>query len=457
MAELITKAPGPAGSFALGVLPALRRDPLRFVVKAARAYGDVVRFRLGPKNLFLLNHPSLVEHVLLGNAQNYRKSQFYERLKPLFGEGLIVSEGAEWRSQRSAAAPAFCTESLKRIAGQCTELTSQLLDRLEACAAAGTPVDVSVEMMRLTLGVVLAGLFTTRLNERDGDELFHAITVVLRAAEHRIWSVNPFVGVVPTAGNRRYHRALSTLDRFVYRIITEHRVHPERYDDLLSMMMAARHSETKQPYADKQLRDQIVFMILAGHETTASALAWTWYLLSSHPEVARRLSQEHAGQPDGPPEFEDLAGLPYTQMVFEEAMRLYPPAWTISRTALEADELGGYAVPKGTSVMVCPYVVHRDERFWRNPEAFDPERFKPEAAKARPRFAYFPFSGGPRACIGSRFAMTEAKIILAMVSRRFSLHLVPGQAIEVEPMISLRPRHGLFMTPYRTGPLRQAA
>ncbi len=457
MVELITKAPGPAGSFGLGVLPALRRDPLRFAVKAARAYGDVVRFRLGPKNLFLLNHPSLVEHVLLGNAQNYRKSEFYERLKPLFGEGLIVSEGAEWRNQRGAAAPAFHTESLTRIAYQCTELTSQMLDRWEDRAATVTPVDVSAEMMRLTLGVVLAGLFSMKLNERDEDELFQAITIVLRAAEHRIWSVNPFVGVVPTADNRSFQRALNTLDRFVYRIIAEHRAHPERYDDLLSMMMRARHSGTKRPYTDKQLRDQIIFMILAGHETTASALAWTWYLLSSHPEVARRLSQEHADRPDGPPEFEDLAGMPYTQMVFEEAMRLYPPAWTISRTALGPDEFGGYAVPKGTSVMICPYVVHRDERFWPNPEAFDPERFKPDAAKARPRFSYFPFSGGPRACIGSRFAMIEAKIVLAMVSRRFTLHLVPGQTIEVEPMISLRPRHGLFMTPYRASSLRRAA
>lgn len=456
MPKSLKNVAGPRGIPGLGVLPRIKKDPLGLVMSAATDFGDIVKLRLGPKELFLLNHPSLVEQVLRTNADKYQKSRFYDRLKPIFGEGLIVAEGMEWRNQRTAAAPAFATTGLKEIAVRCVELTHTMLERWEKFAAQERPIDVAAEMMRLTLGVVLAGLFSKTVSETESEELYDAISVVLRGAERRIWALAPIPDFMPTTNERRFRGALATLDRFIYRIIDErHRQQPG--NDFLGFMMQARHSETQATYTDKQLRDQMMFMILAGHETTASALAWTWYLLSTHPGVAERLHLENTQVLRGDPRYEDLADLGYTQMVFEEAMRLYPPAWTISRTAVEADELDGHLVPAGTSVMLCPYVLHRDGRFWENPEAFDPERFRPEKADTRPRFAYFPFSGGPRACIGSRFALIEAKIVIAMVAQRFDLRLVPGQTVEIEPMISLRPRHGLYMTLSRSTAPRIAA
>ncbi len=277
--------------------------------------------------------------------------------------------------------------------------------------------------------------------------MYANLKVVLREVENRVWAMTPIREHVPTRANREFKRALAALNSVVYTLIETRRRDPEPPQDLLSMLFAAYDDPERREESNKELRDLVMSVILAGHETTANALTWSWYLLSKNPTVGRRVRQEVATVLGGrTPTIHDLKDLKYTQMVFEETLRLYPPVWTFSRTALGDDRLGSTPIPKGPTGMLCAYAVHRNPKFWDNPEGFDPERFAPERAEGRPPFAYFPFGGGPRLCIGHRFAMMEGVLVMAMVAQRYRLELVPGYKVEPEPMITLRPRNGLKMT-----------
>ena len=427
----------------LGDLPAIRRDALGLLSRAARA-GDIVRLRLG-QDVYLLNHPDHVQRVLHDNHGNYRKNYFYARMKPLVGEGLLTSEGGAWRRRRRLAQPAFHRERLAAFAGIMAEHTAAMLDRWSVPAVRNEPLDVFAEMTRLTLTVVGHSLFGFDLLGQ-ADEAGPAATEALRITNDRVFSLVYLPPSIPTPLNTRFARSLRVLDRVVNEVIAARRSEPKR-PDLLGMLMEARDVETGEGLSDQELRDEVMTMMLAGHETTANALSWAFHLLSGAPSVDRRLHLEAGSVLDGGvPTLDVLPRLETASRVSQEAMRLYPPAWIFGREAVADDVFGAIQIRAGTAVMVSPWLLHRDPRWWDDPDRFDPDRFRPEAAKGRPRYAYVPFAAGPRMCIGNAFALMEMQIVLAMVASRYRLALVPGRPVEVETSVTLRPRRGIWMT-----------
>jgi cytochrome P450 len=478
--------PGPRGlrEVPMSDLQALRASPLGAMVLAARRYGDFVRYPLGTLPVYLAIHPNYVRHVLQDNSRNYSKDTFqYNLLRTVTGDGLLTSDGSLWLAQRRMEQPAFHRQRIATFGPLMTEACGEMLAQWEPKVKAGQPLDIAAEMMEVALKIVGKALFSLDIRSEAGS-LAQDVLVVLDHIVHRARMLSLIPDSLPTPGNRRFQAALARLDQFVYAIIAERRrqmrMGERPCDDFLSLLMAARDEEpasasadaggpgnsstartngdreerpasadsvAKSGMSDRQLHDEVITLIIAGHETVASALTWTWYLLSMHPAVFRELRCELdrvlAGRAPG---INELPDLPYTRMVFEEALRLYPPAWIISRKTLAEDQIGPYRVPAGALVVTSPYVTHRLPEFWPNPEGFDPERFAAGADAGRPRFAYFPFGGGPRLCIGNNFALVEAQLVLATVAQRYRLDLTPGQAIEPEPSVTLRPKHGLWMT-----------
>ena len=429
----------------VGVIPDLRRNPLRFFVETVRDYGDMVLLDVGFERILMLSRPSSIKHVLQDNRLNYQKSKFVKMLDPILGDGMFLAEGQTWVSQRQTSAPCFQGQHLKAMTRQMRDATSDMIYRWSQKELQSQPVDISQEMMRLALDMVLRSLFSVRLDERF-DTVYESLTTILRATEKRFWALVPTPQWLPTAENRDYREALRALDDFVYGIIEERRRNPGDHDDLLSVLLQAAAADGDSPAGRKLLRDQVLSIILAGHDTTANGLAWSWILLSQHLDVARKVRAE-VDQVLGKRliGFDDIPNLPYTRSVFDEAIRLYPPLWTYSRCAMADDNIGGLDIPAGTNVMLCAYAVHRRPELWRDPEGFDPDRFAPEAAQKIDRFAYIPFGGGPRRCLGARFATLEATVALATISQMFQLELIPGQDLEPEPMITLRPRGAVNM------------
>jgi cytochrome P450 len=440
-------APGPRGCVLFGSLSEMREDSIKLLMDAARDFGDVVRLRL-VQNVHLINYPDGIKHVLQDRHTNYQKGFMYERMKPLVGEGLLTSEGDFWKRQRRLAQPAFHKQRIVGFAALMARHTTAMLDRWEPVAAGGTAatLDCHGEMMKLTFAIVGDALFSMDVLG-EAEDVGRALTTALEVTNHRFQSLFVTPKKLPTPENRRFDSAMKVLEKSVRGIIAARRGgEAAAREDLLAMLMAARDEETGEGMDDQQLRDEVMTMILAGHETTANALSWAFYLLSRNPAVERKLRDEVGAVLGGrPPTIEDLGRLKYTQQVIDESMRLYPPAWLIARKALEADEIGGYEIPKGSTVLLCPYTMHRHVGFWENPEAFDPERFAPELVAARPRFAYYPFAAGPRMCIGNAFAAMEMQIILAMVTQRYHLSLQPGFKVEEAPQVTLRPKNGVLM------------
>jgi cytochrome P450 len=426
------------------MLPAVRRNPTTAFLDAARRYGEVVYFRIGPRQGFLITNPRDVRHVLQDNARNYHKSPLYEKLKIFLGNGLLTSEDEFWLRQRRIAQPAFSRQRVAALAGTMAEAARETADRWQDLAAAGRPVDVEEEMMRLTRTVVLRTLLGGDLGP-DGDAVDSAWTTINEYVGESFWSLG-IAEKFLTAKRKRFEAARDVLRATVDHVISERRRHPSDRADLLSMMMTARDEETGETMTDEQLRVEVTTFLLAGQETTALALTWTWYLLSQHLDVRERVDREIDAALDGrPPEYGDLANLPYARMVIDEALRIYPPAWGFSRQALADDELGGFHLPRGWLVFIIPYVLHRQAAFWPDPDEFDPDRFLPERSADRQKFTYLPFGAGPRQCIGNHFALLEAHVILATLAQRFRPRLVAGQRVETWPLITLRPRFGLPM------------
>ena len=435
----LIQPPGPRGVPILGSVLDVWRDPLGFFVRGARDHGDVVQFRFGHYRYVLLNDAEAVRHVLIDNAKSYQKSRNYDGLRLVLGNGLVTSEGDFWRRQRKLAQPGFHKQRLAGFANTMAECTEEMIAGWDT----GGPVDLHAEIMALTLRIVGKTLFSTDL-AGDAAAVGDAITVGIKHANDYAESVIRMPPWLPTPNNLRFKHAVRILDGMVMRIIEERRKSGHEGDDLLGMLMSARDDEGH-GMTDRQLRDEVMTLVVAGHETTANALAWTFDLLSRHPDVDRRVYAE-ARAIDGVLGIGDLPRLPYTLRVVSEAMRLYPPVWVFEREAIVDDVIGGYSIPKGTVVAVSPWSLHRNPRYWENPEGFDPDRFSPEAIEARPRCAYLPFATGPRQCIGNAFAMMELQIVLATVARSFRLSLVPGATSVVDPKVTLRPRDGLPMT-----------
>jgi cytochrome P450 len=446
-----TRPPGPRGWPILGMLPAIRRDPVGVFMRGALRFGDVVYFRIGPRRGYLLTNPEDVRHVLQDNARNYHKSPLYDKLRLFLGNGLLTSEDDLWLRQRRIAQPAFHRQRMTALAGVMADAARNAAARWQPFASAGQPVDIDEEMMRLTRTVVVRALLGADLGPFTST-IDQAWAIVNQHVGESFWSLGLADGW-PTRKNRRFQAARTVLRDAVDHVVTDRRRNPSDRADLLSMLMSARDEETGEAMTDEQLRVEVTTFLLAGQETTSLALTWTWYLLSQNPLARQRLEDELDAVLDGrSPEYPDLANLPYLRMVIDEAMRLYPPAWGFSRQALADDRLGGFLLPRGWMAFVIPYVLHRLPAFWTDPDAFDPERFSPERSADRPKFAYIPFGAGPRQCIGNQFALIETQLIVATLAQAYRLQLVPRHRAEPWPLITLRPRYGMPMIIERRTP-----
>jgi cytochrome P450 len=404
---------------------------------------DIAYNRILFLHTFLINKPDYIEHVLLTHQRNYRKSDFLRSiLGPLLGEGLLTSEGELWRRQRRIAAPAF---HAKRVAAFVTAMTACTDATLARWDRTSGPFDMATEMLGLTLDIVARTMFSTDV----GGEIasLRRLTDVVAALRPSTLDLLGLPGWIPRLQPAAYRRAIAEFEALVARFLAERRSDGRDRGDLLSMLLAARDPETGEGMSDKQLRDEIITILLAGHETVANALTWTWYLLARHPQAEARLHQELDRVLGGRvPTFADLAELEWTSMVIDEAMRLYPPAHAISRTAIGEDRIGGMRVPAGAAVTINVFVTHRNPNLWEEPERFAPERFAPEAAARRHRFSYLPFGGGPRICIGNGLALVEAKAILATIAQRYRVRLVPDHVVEPIGRVTLRAKNGVQVT-----------
>lgn len=435
------RPPGPRGLPLLGNLPEFSRDVLGYYRQWSQQYGDIVALRLGRWPAMLLNHPNHVEHVLVENARNFIKFPFFFRhVGAVFGQGLLTSEGEFWHRQRRLMAPAFAPQRLAAYGEATLRYTEAMLETWRADDVR----DVHADMMALTLRIAAKSLFDAEVDE-DVAEIGQAFGAITKEIAVRIRRPFRIPDAVPTPGNIRYVRAVRCIDRLVARIIEKRRQDGADRGDLLSMLMLAR-DENGQPMTDRQLRDEVVTLLLAGHETTALALSWAWYLLAQHRDAESKLAAELRDVVgERATTMSDLPHLAFTRQVVTEAMRLYPPAWGFGREALVDCEIDGYAIPAGTTIIISPWVLHRDPRYFEGPAEFRPERWSEAFARQLPRSVYIPFGGGPRVCLGNRFAMMEAVLILATVAQRFRLQWQGERPVVPLPSITLRPEGGVWV------------
>ncbi|WP_321473281.1 cytochrome P450 [uncultured Paludibaculum sp.] len=426
----------------LGMLPDFRRDPVGFLQRMAEEQGDVARFPLGPQNVVLLRHPDDIRNVLVTYNQRFVKSRMLQRTRILLGDGLLTSEEPFHTRQRKLVQPAFYRDRLVRYAATMAEKAAAAGDRWHD----GQTADLDQEMMRLTLAIVTATLFSTNV-EQETAEIGAAMSSILNMFNLLMLPFSEWLIRFPVLHSaRRFREARAKLDSVIYRIIHEHRRSQTDQGDLLSMLMDSR-DDAGNGMNDKELRDEALTLFIAGHETTAMALNWTWYLLAQNPDAERRFHEELDTVLGGRlPGYDDFPKLPVTESIFAESMRLYPPAWGIGRRAIAAHTVRGVEYPSGTIFAVSPWVTHRSPELWPNPERFDPDRFRPEARAAQPKFAYFPFGGGPRVCIGERFAWLEGVLVLAAIGQRWRFELDPSHKVEPLPLITLRPKDGIKVT-----------
>jgi cytochrome P450 len=420
---------------------------LNYLFSLIRDYGDIVRLQLGPEVVVVVFHPQYVQHVLQDNHTAYSKeTRVFDIMKPAIGNGLLVSNGDFWLRQRRLMQPAFHRQQINSFGELMVQETLDMLKGWSTTAQNRQPVDIHQQMMRLTLAIVTRALFGSRVEDLHG-AIGASVTTVMADISFRF--DHPFYPQIwlPTPRNRQFKKARSELDRVIYALIAQRRSQAADQRDLLSMLMQAQDdSAGQQGMTDRQLRDEALTLFLAGHETTAVALSWTFYLLSQHPAVEARLGQElKTVLGNRLATVADLPAMTYTRQVLDESMRLYPPAWITERKAIQDDEIGGYPIPAGITLAVSPYATHHHPQFWPESEVFDPDRFSPERSANRPRYAYFPFGGGPRQCIGNTFALVEAQLILATILQNYRLELAPGRHVIPEPLVTIRPKDGLWM------------
>jgi cytochrome P450 len=441
MPAVSRRPPGPPPRFLIGNLPLFSSDPLAIYTRWAREFGDIFYYRAGWIDVYFLNHPSLIESVLVSQSQNFAKDKVIQNSRWFLGEGLLTNEGSGWLRQRRLCQPAFHRERMASYGHTMAAYTEEMLATWQDAEVR----DIHQEMMQLTMRIVAKVLFSVEV-KADTERVAAALNVLMRHTSGGRMILPPILRHVPVPALMRVKRAVRELDEIVNRIIRQRRASGQDTGDLLSMLMSAR-DEDGSGMTDRQLRDEVLTFLLAGHETTAVSLSWTWYLLSQHSEVELKLRQELRQVLGGrTPQLEDLPRLLYTDKVVKESMRLYPPAWSLARTVAKEIELAGYQLPVGSNVVMSPWILHRDFRFFEQPGHFNPDRWTADAAQHLPKFAYFPFGGGPRLCIGASFAMMEANLLLAAIAQRFRLRLVPGHPVAALPSITLRPRHGMRMS-----------
>jgi cytochrome P450 len=432
--------PGPRGHWLQGSLPDFRAARLGFFIRMRDEYGDVVPLRLGPRRITLLFHPDAIEETLIAKYQFFRK-HFALRLNPLvLGNGLLTSEGDEWLRHRRLLQPAFTRARI----GEYAAVMVDEAERLGRTWKAGDQRDLLVEMSKLTLAIAGRTLFSAEVGGH-ADEVVEAMRIMQAHFLRRFNTLLPTPVWFPTPKNLEFRRTVARLDAILYGFIRERRARPSERRDLLAILLEAR--DEVGGLTDRQVRDEAMTLFLAGHETTALALSWTWFLLARHPEVERKLHEEWAtvlGERTAT--FDDWHRLSYTEQVVQESMRLYPPAYVVGREALVDTEIAGYPVRRGMTLLMPEWAVHRDPRFWESPNEFRPERWGTDVVKNLPKFAYFPFGGGPRLCIGNHFAMMEMVLVLATLGRKYRCVIDPAAKIEPEATFTLRPRPGMPAT-----------
>jgi cytochrome P450 len=414
-------------------LYAMRRDPIGFFTRLTRQQGDIARFSIGETNYHLVNNPDMIKEVLVTRDKHFTKWFAVDRLKEVLGQGLFVSEGAYHARQRKLSQPAFHRTRIAAYADTMVKVATRVRDRWEA----GKTFDLSGEMNWLAMVIVADTLFGADV-ESEAVEIQTALSEVLKMLEKTM---------LPPGEVEEFNQARERLDAAVLRIIQDRRAQGGDTGDLLSMLLAARDEDGAQ-MTDIELRDEAMTIFLAGHETTANALTWTWYLLSQHPEIEREMHKTVDDVLQGrAPVLADIQPLKYVEMVFSEAMRLYPPVWIVGRRAINDCEVDGEKIPAGSVVLVSPYITQHDARYFDEPEKFDPQRWTQEAENARPKYSYFPFSSGSRQCLGEAFAWLEAVIAISVIAQKWQLKLAPGHRVEMQPQLTLRSKFGMRMVP----------
>ena len=434
--------PGPPSKFLGLSFLSFRRDPVGFLTGVTRRYGDLVGFRFGTQWAVFINNPELIRDVLVTHDHAFGKGRGLQRAKRLLGEGLLTSEGNFHRRQRRLAQPAFHRQRVHSYGSVMTKYA----DEMRQAWHDGSTLDIDHEMTRLTLAIVAKTLFDANVTG-EAEAIGQALTTTMESWRQLMLPFSELLEKLPLPSFRRFREARARLDETIYRIIGERRSDPTDRGDLLSMLMAAQDSEGDGgSMSDLQLRDELMTLFLAGHETTANALTWTWYLLSQHPDTESRLHEELDKVLGGRlPQADDLPQLVFAEKVVSESMRLYPPAWIIGRRTLQDYEIASHRLPANTLILMSPFIMHRDARYFPDPLRFDPERWTPEAKAARPRFSYFPFGGGSRQCIGESFAWMEGILLVATLAQRWRLRLLPGYPVVPRPLVTLRPKFGMKM------------
>lgn len=436
-------APGPKPAPLIGNMREMNKlGIIGFGHHVWKEYGDVSRFQFGPMRAHLFTRPEHVKHILVEHRENYTKGASHDKLRMWLGRAILTSEGADWQRQRRLMAPTYTPKNITRFAEIMTAAASEMRDRLTA--QRGQAVNINAEMVRLTTSVISRSMFTEDIVDASS-KVDVALQVILGQSVQRMTSPVDLPLFIPTPANRAYRWAVNTLDSFIYEIIERRRAQSEG-NDLLWLLIQAKDQETGAVMDNRQLRDEVLVTFFAGHETTAQLLTWVWKLLSENPQVESKLHEELTRVLNGrTPTLEDAPNLVYTRMILDETLRLYPPVAMFPRDVVNDDTIGGYSIPKGTMVFVGPYMTHRHPEFWERPLEFYPEHFAPDQTDKRPQYSYYPFSAGPRTCIGNHFALLEATLVLAELAQRLTLRLLPGQNLEPEFVGTLRPSKATLM------------
>ena len=435
--------PGPKGNVLFTSRKELRDDILGLIEKHKNQFDDISRLRIGPYYYLNIYKPEFVEQVF-GDSNLYSKGRENANLKYLLGNGLLTNEGEFWMKQRRLIQPIFHKRRLANFVTQISDITNDLISGWETRIANGArAMDIHAEMTQITLSIVSRTLLST---DASGGfmEISDALGYLMKGLSQETTKLVKVPKWIPTPFNLQMNKNRDLLDRLIYGIIAERRRTGSKQDDLLTMLMEVEDADTAERMTDAQLRDEVITIFLAGHETTANAMSFAFYLMAKHPEAAQRVGQEvREALAAGPLDYESVSKLDYTTRAVKEAMRLYPPAWIIGREATRDDVMGDYLIKKGDTLMLFPYLTHRDVRYWEDPLTFDPDRFLPERMKDKPRYAYFPFGGGARLCIGNNFAMMEMQIILALICSRFDFSVPDDFKLKLEALVTLRPKGGM--------------